>query len=108
LDQIKKVRRPKQPDRRKLRDQAGNLVDSEKWADTMAQHLQDVQWKVRTADLIDLPPLYPPLQVNMGAISEEEVVDAVRKLRKTELVAQTTYQRSTGKQLSTKIRVCNG
>ena len=54
---LKKIRRPKPPKRLKLRDHLGELVECSKWADTMARHLETVQWKVRPCGIIDGPSL---------------------------------------------------
>ena len=52
-EQIRRIRKPKKPRQGKLRDGQGVLVDSDEWAETMAVHLEAVQWCVRPATLIE-------------------------------------------------------
>jgi hypothetical protein len=80
--QIKKNRKPKTPKRAKLRYQSGEVVGSEDWADTMAQHLETIQWSLRPCGVIDGPALGQPLPVYEGDISPDEVRSTVWKLRK--------------------------
>ena len=46
-DDIKFFRQKTQPKQGRLRDSEGNLVDISAKADTFAEHLQNLQWKVR-------------------------------------------------------------
>ena len=52
-NEINKIRRPKEARQGKLRDQHGDLVETDQWAGTMARHLASVQWQMRPASLID-------------------------------------------------------
>ena len=60
---------------------AGKLVESNKRADTMADFLEQVQWKVRPADITLTEPLGPTLLVNDGEFSTKEVGRVVQKLK---------------------------
>ena len=68
------IRKPRKVKKGKLRDQSGNLCESNQWAETMAQHLETVQWKVR--------PAGPHLPVSMQPFTEAEIRAVVRKLKK--------------------------
>ena len=66
----------------RLRDSSGNLVTSEVRAETLATHLERVQWAVRPATLVDRScQLGESLPVNSGSISETEVIKASRRLK---------------------------
>ena len=69
-----------------LRDQKGDLVDSDMWAETMAKHLENVQWCVWPAGLVDGAPLGPELPVQLGELSRVEVELVIKKLRRKRAV----------------------
>jgi len=79
---IKNLRKGRLVRQGRLRDASGDLVDSSMWAETMAKHLEHVQWAVRPVQAVDGPPLGAPLDVNMEAFTEEEVRETGKKLRK--------------------------
>jgi hypothetical protein len=85
-EQVKRLRKkaPRRPG--KLRDQKGDLVDSDIWAETMAKHLENVQWCVRPAGLVDGAPLGPELPVQLGELSRVEVELVIKKLRRKRAV----------------------
>ena len=60
----------------RLESLGGEAVDSSQRADTFAQYLQDVQWAVRPANLVD-PAVFGTLPVYLGAITLKELRDAV-------------------------------
>ena len=78
---IKTHRKPKQRANGKLKDSCGNLVESDKWADTMADHLERIQWHVRPAGICDGPQIGNELPVRTDNISATEVDAVVRKLK---------------------------
>ena len=51
-EDIKKLRHPRRPPQGRLQNSAGVLVNSDDRADTLALHLQNVQWAVRPCGLI--------------------------------------------------------
>ena len=61
----------------RLKDQSAEVVDSCCRADTFAQYLQDVQWAVMPASLIDESPA-KLLSVDPGPITMKELCDAVK------------------------------
>ena len=63
----------------RLKDTKGEIVDSCCRADTFAQYLQDAQWAVRPASLIDESPA-ESLPVDVRAITMKELCDAVKAL----------------------------
>ena len=79
-DQVKRLRQKSVHRPGKLRDQSGGLVDSDAWAETMAQHLASIQWCVRPTGLVDGPVLGPVLPVCVGDLSRPEVELVVKKL----------------------------
>ena len=85
-EQVKRLRKkaPRRPG--KLRDQKGDLVDSDIWAETMAKHLENVQWCARPAGLVDGAPLGPELPVQLGELSRVEVELVIKKLRRKRAV----------------------
>lgn len=82
LEQVKRLRHKTMRRPGKLRDQRGQQVDSDVWAETMAQHLESVQWCVRPTGLVDGPLLGPTLPINVGDLSRGEVELVVRRLRR--------------------------
>ena len=59
----------------RLKDSAGNLVGSECRAETLAEHLDKIQWKIRPATLVpdSLPALREELRINMKPFTLEEL-----------------------------------
>ena len=81
-EQLRKIRKPKQPRQGRLRSQDGELVGSEVWAETMAKHLETVQWRVRPVGYIERPMPRCALPVSTEPITPEEVRYIIRKLRR--------------------------
>ena len=81
-EQIKKIRQPKKVQHGRLRDRRNELVESDKWSDTMAEYLESVQWQVRPPGLTDGPLLGTKLPVRLDDFGEEEVAVVVKKLAK--------------------------
>ena len=79
---VKSIRKPKPVKSGRLRDSAGRLVESSEWAETMADHLERVQWKVRPAGVVDGPVLGEELPVCLASFTLHEVSDAARQLKK--------------------------
>ena len=69
------------PKQGRLRNLEGDLVSSEQRADTMAIYLEEVQWRVRPAQIVDGPLLNPPLPVSLDNFDCDEVRFVMRKLR---------------------------
>ena len=63
-----------------MRDALGGLVSSEDRAETMAKYLEQVQWKVRPATVMDDAPVYLPFAVNEQAFSEADLKQGLRKM----------------------------
>ena len=58
------------------------MVESDAWADTMASHLETIQWRVRPPGIVDGPKLGPELPVCLDQISEPEVKAAIANLKR--------------------------
>ena len=80
--QIRALRKPRKLKCGRLKNSSGQLVESDQWADTMADYLEHVQWYVRPAGLVDGPALGADLPVNVTSFSDMEVKAAVDKLKK--------------------------
>ena len=65
----------------RLCDSNGEPVSSEDKADTFAAYLESVQWAVRPASVTDLAPISDDLPVNLGIITLEELLAAVRSFK---------------------------
>ena len=55
--EIRRLRRPRKAKQGRLRNARSELVENIEWAETMADHLEHVQWKVRPTGLVDGPQL---------------------------------------------------
>ena len=64
-----------------MNDANGSPISSEFRAQRFAEFLEEVQWKVRPARLVDDSPVHPPLQVDLGLITLTELRGAARKLK---------------------------
>ena len=80
---MRKLRQKKQHNQGRLKDSAGNLVASDERAQTFAEYLQNIQWAVRPALLIDGAPLFSELTVQSGRVSLQELRLAIEALRET-------------------------
>ena len=60
---------------------SGELVDSNSWAETMAVHLEKIQWRRRLTANVDGPALGPSLPAKSDDFTNEEVLAVLRKLR---------------------------
>jgi len=54
--QIRALRKPRKLKCGRLKNSSGQLVESDQWADTMADHLEHVQWYVRPVAWLMDPP----------------------------------------------------
>jgi hypothetical protein len=79
---IRSSLRPRRRKQGRLRNATGELVSSESRAETMAAYLEQVQWKVRPATVIDEPTLGPPLPVIELPFGELEVGASIRRMAK--------------------------
>ena len=60
----------------------GQLIESDKRADTLAEYLEQVQWEVRPANLtMDKPAIGSLLDVDCSEIKSSEVKNAVKHLK---------------------------
>ena len=80
--QIRKLRSSRKAKCRRLRNCDGDIVESDCWADAMAEHLERIQWHVRPLGAVEGHSLTPDLPVSMLQFSSEEVLTTVQKLRK--------------------------
>ena len=80
-DDLQIVRKQRRPTQSSLRNASGVLTASDEKADTMAEYLESVHWRVRPADVLDAPALGPKLQVDEGAFTESEVKSVISSLR---------------------------
>ena len=80
---VRKLRRGRRVQQGRLRNASGELVCSEHRAETLAEHLETVQWAVRpVALLVDpQPAIDAPLPVNVGNFSESELCKAIGKMK---------------------------
>lgn len=79
---IRKLRKGFCPQQGRLRDATGQLVSSEMRADTLASHLERVQWAVRHTTAV--PPrdlICDELPIDIGVISSGEVAKAAKQLK---------------------------
>ena len=82
-DEVRKLKKGLKQQQGRLKNVEGKLVSSEERAETLAQHLEKVQWAVRPTSVAYLAstPIYSELQMNVGAISLQEVFTAVKALK---------------------------
>ena len=67
----------------RLRDESGKLVSSDERADTLGTYLQNVRWAVRPTPAVpEQQPLFDLLPVDLGDITNDEVIKAGRRLRR--------------------------
>jgi hypothetical protein len=57
-------------------------VESDQWADTMADYFETIQWRVRPAGLVDGPSLGPQLPVLLSRFTAAEVDIVIQRLKK--------------------------
>ena len=77
---VKKPRKQKPPNQGRLKDQHGQLVSCEDRSETLAKHLETVQWAVRPTSVAEARPSSDKLLVNIGPVSEDEIVLAATKI----------------------------
>ena len=77
----RRLRRGRSQKQGRLSDAAGVPVSSEERAGRFAEYLQNVQWKVRPAGLLDDVPASPLLPVKLGPITIEELRAAAKSLK---------------------------
>jgi hypothetical protein len=78
---MKKLRKPAPRREGKLKSKDGIEVSSEERANTLASYLQDVQWEVRPAKLVDDRVAVQLLPVELGRISLQELRDAAYAMK---------------------------
>ena len=79
-ESIRRLKKPRGKKQGRLMDQAGDLVSSEDRADTMAEYLEQVQWRVRPAEVTDMPLLRPPLPVSLSNFNLDDIRSVLTKL----------------------------
>jgi hypothetical protein len=79
--QIRKLRKPRGMRGGRLRNIDGEIVESTEWPDTMADHLEHIQWHVRPAGAVEGPSLGAELPVSVAFFTEIEVKTAILKLK---------------------------
>ena len=80
--QLRQLRKRPAPRQGRLRNFQGELVSSEERADTMAKHLETVQWAVRPVTVAPArPDIGCSLPVALSEFSLQEVRAAAKKLR---------------------------
>ena len=73
-ESAKSFRKPARPQQGRLRNSEGNLVSSDERAETLAQHLENIQWAVRPGTSVDeKPALWEELSVSCEDITKKEV-----------------------------------
>ena len=81
--EIRKLRKGFSPKQGRLVNSAGNFVPRNGRAETLAEHLERVQWAVRpTTAVIDRPPIGDDLPIFTKDILEEELIRAAKHLRR--------------------------
>jgi hypothetical protein len=67
----------------RLYNAQGDPISSEQRAETFAEHLATVQWRVRPVTLVpeDSPPVAPPLHVDEEPFSEKELCKAIARMK---------------------------
>ena len=82
-DAMKMIRKGRRAQQGRLRDTGGRIVSSEERAETLAEHLEKVQWEVRPTSLTpgsdDI--LREPLPVSLEPFAHPELRKAIRKMR---------------------------
>ena len=81
-NEIRKLRKGFAPHQGRLKDMVGDLLASNSRADTLADHLEKVQWAVRLVSLREgktglIANLLP---VELGNITENEICSATKQL----------------------------
>ena len=82
---LKQLRRGSKPTQGRLRDRTGTAVASNQKAETLADYLEQVQWKVRDVSACDglqeARQFGEELLVNMSAFKIVELQHAARKMK---------------------------
>lgn len=80
--QMRKLKKGFSPSQGRMRNADGELVESDRRAETLAHHLEAVQWTERQTSAPKHHELINPLLgIDLGDITDEEVEAAARKLR---------------------------
>ena len=67
----------------RLKNLEGDIVFSDERAETLAEYLEKIQWRVRpSAVLPERPPIWPILDVELDDLQVSEVEQAVKKLKR--------------------------
>ena len=105
---IKKLRRGRVAKQDRLRSADGDLASSEMQAETLAEHLETIEWKVRPTTLVPgvRACLGPPLPVQTCNLSMTELRKAIGKIRPQQM--ETFQWRFSRLYLWNRARPCNG
>ena len=80
--QVRRLRKGFKPSQGRLKDSSGAFVSSELRAETLADHLERIQWAVRPTSAVPARgALNDTLTINSGPITREEVLKAARSLK---------------------------
>jgi hypothetical protein len=79
---LRKLQREKKDTQTRLQDAQGNIVSSEARANTLADHLEQIQWGVRPITLQPdpPPPIFQKLPIEEGLFTHIELRKAIRRL----------------------------
>ena len=81
--EIRKLRKGQKVAQGRLKNMTGEMVSSDCRAETLAEHLEKVQWTVRPTTLGSTAPITDKLlPVKTAEISEEELIKAAKSLKK--------------------------
>ena len=79
---VDRLRRTRKPARDCMKNLAGEITSSEHKCDTLAEHYERIQWRVRPANLQDdRPALGPALPIDNEPFTAAEVEGTIRKLK---------------------------
>jgi len=87
---LKMLRKGRKPQQGRLYNTSGEPVSSECRAETFAQHLETVQWRVRHVTLVPdvSPALHASLPVKEEAFTAEELLKAIAKMKNNKAVKE--------------------
>ena len=77
---VRNLKKPRAAKQGRLKNKSRDIVSSEERADTMAEYLETVQWRVRPATLSNQSGLGEVLPIRITSFSSDEVQKVLRKL----------------------------
>jgi len=85
---LRLLRKGRKMQQGRLYNTDGHPVSSEQRADTFAQHLATVQWRVRPVTLVPdvSPAIHPPLPVKADQFSTDELLKAIASMKRNKAV----------------------